>query len=80
MYRVTYNLYDRVGTWIGGSSDEVLDLLSDFLGSNFSFENEVYDLRYKASSPPYQFERYEETADIIDDRNKKVGRYWITKV
>lgn len=84
MYTLSYNIYSSVGVMGGESIDEVDDKFARLLCNHWdgcSFDNKVYDMRYKrVIGSPVEYERYEETADIVDSLGKKVGRYTIKKV
>lgn len=78
MYVLTYNIHERSGQYTGDTSDEAFDRLCTLMCNhydNYNFDNKVVDMRYRIVGRKHQFEKYEETCDIIHEFGQKVGHY-----
>lgn len=78
MYRLSFNIGDRAGTFEGESSDETFDRLCTLMCNDHddcSFANEVTDLRFRNNGGIVTFERYEKAGDIVNFYGKKIGHY-----
>lgn len=84
MYTLSYNIYYSAGVMGGESIDEVDDKFATLLCNYWddcTFGDKVYDMRFKrVVGSPVEYERYEESADILDNDGNKVGHYTIKKV
>lgn len=78
MYVLSFNIGERAGSFTGDTSDEVLDRLCNKY-DHLEFDNKVVDTRYRIKGRKYEFEKYEESSDIVDG-DTKVGHYTIKKV
>lgn len=84
MFTLSYNIYESTGVISEESVDEVDDKFTTLFCNHWedcTFGVKSYDMKFsRAIGSHVEYDRYEESADILDNDGNKVGHYTIKKV